>query len=169
MRTNQRSVKPRSRHPSIAMTAFGPESPSETTVEGCNTSKCNKSMSPSVRMIKHRRIPMFGWSSFQQVGIQTHLKTSEPRRLYFNLCLQWCIVVFGSTGAHCEPKKNPFYHKQERSRRSVGRGLTDRGLTDRQLYWCFWSGSLTLIIYSNFNFLMFVFYRKLTVERNGGI
>ena len=134
MRTIPRSIKTK-RDSSLDCyenpTAFGPDSPSETTVEGCNTSKCNKSMSPSVRMIKHRLIPMFGWSSFQQVGTQTHLKTSEPRHLYFNLWLQWCIVVFGSTGAHCEPEKKPFYHKQERSRRSV---LIDFVLTDRQLY-----------------------------------
>ena len=79
-----------------------------------------------------------GWNSILKRNCQTHFETSESRRLCFNLCLEWCIEVFGSTRAHCEPEKTPICHKQEqyiqRSRRSVGCGLIDCGLTDRQLY-----------------------------------
>ena len=116
-------------------TAFGSDWPSETTVEGCNTSKCIAERSND--QTPTHSSP-FGWSLSQQARIQTHFETSKSRCLCFNLCLQWCIVVFGSTGAHCEPEKKPICHKQEqdiqRTRRSVGCVLTDRVLTDRQLY-----------------------------------
>ena len=103
-------------------TAFGPDSPSETIVEGCtcNTSKCNNSISPSVRMTKHQLIPV------RLDGVcpskRESKRTSKHRNLavFVLICVYndvlWCLGVLGPIA---NPKRSQSVTNKSRISREL--------------------------------------------------